>query len=74
MNNIIQQLGIQMSDYEFKKILGIIANTEPHLDIVEDIEQYLYGMVDTLSDRTKQLLFKSKEQIANLLELIREED
>ena len=67
-------LGFEISERELKIILGIIAETDPHLDIVEDIEMYLSGLSNKLSSKTINLLIKQKEQIKLVVQNIRDSE
>lgn len=65
-------LGLNVNEREFKIVLEIIAATEPHLEIVEDIEMYLSGLSNKLSDKTINLLMKQKNNIQKLLEELKD--
>lgn len=56
-------LNINMDEFEFRKVLEIIAETDPHIDYVEDIEMYLTGMKPELDETTKEFLINMREPI-----------
>ena len=70
----IIDLGIEMSEQEYRKVLGVIADTDPHLYIVEDIEMYLSGLKPELNEETVKFLMGNKEGIENILNFLRMDD
>ncbi len=54
-----------------RKVMKVLVETDPHIDIVEDIDMYLKGMTPTLSEFTVKFLEKNPNMISNLREQIR---
>lgn len=56
-----------MSEDEFKQVLGMLADTVPDLEIVDNIENYLDGR-DRLSNNTFNFLQKNKDRLLEWVE------
>lgn len=52
----------EMREDEFKQVLGMLADTVPDLEIVDNIENYLDGR-DRLSNNTFNFLQKNKDRL-----------
>lgn len=65
---------IDKNDQTMRKVLGIIAETDPHLDLCEDIEMYLSGMSSELSSQSIELLEGMSDGISNLIEQLQDEE
>lgn len=56
-----------MSEDEFKQVLGMLADTVPDLEIIDNIENYLDGR-DRLSNTTFNFLEKNKDRLLEWVE------
>lgn len=56
-----------MTDEEFRQVLGMLADTEPDLVVVENIEGYLDNR-ERLSDDTLKYLANRKDLLSEYVE------
>lgn len=66
-----QMLGL--NEYEFRAVLEMLADTEPHLEISENIINYLDGR-EQLSNATFNTIMKQKDNIIKFVQNFVRED
>lgn len=66
------ELKLKITDEDLVKVLKVYVETCPYIDIVEDIQYFLVGYTDKLSDKVIALLNREEMQIMNYLNIMRE--
>ena len=74
MREIDLGISLELTEEEKYNLLLIYLDTVPYIDVIEDIEMFLAGYSNELSERTKEVFKRDESRIPNLVNLIRGDD